>query len=145
MTSKELYDHDFYEWTKCNAALLRAGRLDQVDLEHVAEEIEDMGKSERRDLSNRLRVLLTHLLKWSVQSGRRSSSWESTIHVQRAETLKLLKQMPSLRVALAEELPEIYELAKRKATGETGLAGSYFPEECPFSLQQILDDDFLPG
>jgi hypothetical protein len=76
MAAPQLYDRDFFEWTQCNAALLRAGQFDQADIQHIAEELEDMGKSERRRLESRLEVLLQHLLKWQIQPNRRSTSWQ---------------------------------------------------------------------
>ena len=94
MVAKDLYDRDFFEWTQCNAALLRAGQLDQADIEHIAEEIEDMGKSQRRALESRLEVLLAHLLKWRFQPDYRGPSWEATIELQRHKLAKLLKEMP---------------------------------------------------
>jgi hypothetical protein len=80
-TAKDLYEQDFFEWTVQNAQLLRAGRLEEADLEHIAEEIEDMGRSERRELESRLSVLLSHLLKWRFQPSRRGRSWQATIRV----------------------------------------------------------------
>ena len=89
MGSAELYDRDFYEWTRRNAELLRTGRASEADLEHIAEEIEDIGKRERRELLSRLSILIAHLMKWKVQPDRRSRSWELTINVQRKDLAKL--------------------------------------------------------
>lgn len=97
VVTKDLYERDFFEWTQSNAALLRARRFDQADIEHIAEEFEDMGKSQRHELSNRLRVLLAHLLKRQFQPERRGRSWRAAIRVRRDELLRLLRQMPSLR------------------------------------------------
>jgi hypothetical protein len=102
MSAAELYDLDFYEWTVRNATLLRAGRVSEADLEHIAEEIEDMGKRERRELLSRLGALFAHMLKWQVQPERRSRSWTSTINLQRRELKKLLDEMPSLRRFLTQ-------------------------------------------
>jgi hypothetical protein len=102
MSPADLYDRDFYEWTVRNAELLRSGRATEADLEHIAEEIEDMGKREQRELYSRLKVLIAHLLKWQVQPDRRGSSWESTILVQRRDLKRLLAQNPSLKPHLAE-------------------------------------------
>ncbi len=95
MVAKDLYDRDFFEWTQCNAALLRAARFDQADIEHIAEEIEDMGKSLRREVESRLEVLLQHLLKWKLQPGSRRKSWRLTANTQRREIGKLVRKMPS--------------------------------------------------
>ncbi len=144
MVAKDLYDRDFFEWTQCNAALLRAARFDQADIEHIAEEVEDMGKSERHELENRLRVLLAHLLKWQLQPERRGRSWRATIRVQRGELLRLLRHLPSLRRYLGDTLPETYRLAIDQAISETDLPDETFPETCPFPLEQILDEKFFP-
>ena len=139
-----LYDQDFFEWTVRNAELLRAGRLGEADLEHIAEEIEDRGKSERRELESRLRVLLSHLLKWKFQASGRGRSWRATIRVQRHDVSRLLRQMPSLRPYLRDQLAEVYPVAVEGAIAETDLPNEVFPPACPFSFDQILDADFFP-
>ena len=144
MMAHQLYERDFFEWTQCNAALLRAGRFDQADIEHIAEEIEDMGRSQRHELGSRLRVLLAHLLKWRYQPALRTRSWTGTIRVQRDELLRLLRQMPSLRPYLREILPEIYRPAVEQAISETELPEETFPPACPFSVDEILEEDFPP-
>src|SRR5437016_2913643 len=144
MNATELYERDFFEWTQCNASLLRAGRFDQADIEHIAEEIEDMGKSERRALESHLIVLLIHLLKWQIQSEHQSVSWRGTIKIQRKDIVKLLGEMPSLMRWLKDNLAEAYEDAVLKASAETGLPQRHFPSSCPFTLEQILDQEFFP-
>ena len=144
MTAKNLYDRDFFEWAQCNAALLRTGRVEEADIEHIAEEIEDMGTSQRHELENRLRVLLAHLLKWRFQPELRGRSWRPTLRVQRGELLRLLRRMPSLGNYLGETLPETYDLAVEQAISETELPDDIFPEACPFTIQQILDEEFFP-
>jgi hypothetical protein len=144
MSAKDLYEQDFFEWTRCNAALLRAGRFDQADIAHIAEEIEDMGRSESRELESRLSLLLMHLLKWQIQPERRGRSWRATIDVQRKELLRLLRRMPSLKPQLSVELSEIYELAVKRAIAETDLPDEDFPAECPYAIDQILAEDFYP-
>ncbi len=144
VTARELYDRDFFEWTQCNAALLRAGRFDRADIEHIAEELEDMGKRDQRELESRLQVLLAHLLKWKYQPAKRSSSWEGTIDTQRDEIERLLRQAPSLKHSLPNVLEEIHKKAVRNAAKETQIAPSVFPEACPFTIEQILDEEFLP-
>jgi len=139
-----LYDEDFAAWTAATARLLRARRLTELDLEHLAEEVEDMGKSQTRERNSRLRALLVHLLKWQGQPQKRSRGWRSTIDAQRVELRDLLRQSPSLRHRLPESLPEVYRDAVRAAGIETGLAAGTFPRECPFRVEQILDNDFLP-
>ena len=109
MNPADLYETDFYEWTVPNAELLRSGRAGEADLEHIAEELEDLGRRGRRELLQRVSVLIEHLLKWKIQSARRSRSWELTIRVQRKDPMKLLDQNPSLQPYLHESLPEAYE------------------------------------
>src|SRR6266700_1331386 len=113
MMAPQLYDRDFFEWTQCNAALLRAGRFDQADIEHIAEEIHDIGLREQRELESRLEVLLQHLLKWQTQPQTqpqpRTRSWRLTIKLQRSKIAKLLRKMPSLKPKLAAGLSEAYE------------------------------------
>lgn len=139
-----LYDEDFFEWTQRSAELLRAGRWEQADLEHVAEEIEDMGKRDLKELNSRVRVLLIHLLKWQLQPQKRSRSWNDTIASQRIEIEDVLEQSPSLKVKLQAKLSDNYAKAVRLAMIETELPPTHFPAECPFTVEQILDPEFLP-
>ena len=142
--AQDLYNQDFFEWTTHNAELLRAGRFSEADITHIAEEIEDMGKSQRKELGSRLRVLMIHLLKWKFQPEHRSPSWEQTIDLQRAEIEDLLEYMPSLRGTLPDTLARIYPRAVRWAAKESQLSASGFPVTCPFTPEQVLDDAFLP-
>jgi len=134
----DLYDQDFFQWTIHNAVLLRSGRLSEADLANIAEEIEAIGKNERRELESRLAVILVHL------SSRRSNSWRSTIANQRAELRRLFRQSPSLQTHLLEAITEAYPDAIELAAIETGMPKSSFPDQCPFTHEQILDSDFLP-
>jgi hypothetical protein len=145
MTARDIYDRDFLEWTRCNAALLRAGRLEEVDAEHLAEEIEDLGKSQQRELTSGMRVLLTHLLTCRAQPcSRASQGWKATIRIQRSEIAGLMAQMPSLRNQFTADIRTIYPIDVAKAAAGIRVAESSFPEACPFSLDQILDDCFFP-
>lgn len=144
MSRTDLYEKDFYEWTKQNAALLRSGGISEVDVEHVAEEIEDMGKRERRALLSRAAVLIGHLLKWRAQPERRSRSWETTIRIQRREMTKLLEGMPSLRPVLAESFEEAYGDGLLLAVADTSLPEEMFPPTPDFDIEQLLDETFLP-
>ena len=144
MSPTELYETDFYEWTVRNAELLRCGRVNEADLKHIAEEIEDLGKRERRELLSRLKTLIAHLLKWKVQPDRRSLSWELTIRVQREDLARLLSENPSLRPYLASNLAEVYEDAMVDAMTESHHPESDFPSSSPFPLEAILDPGFLP-
>lgn len=138
------YSKDFYAWALHNAELIRRGKLSEVDLENIAEEIESMGKSERRELINRLAILIAHLLKWHFQPERRGNSWKYTIKTQRFEVTELLNDSPSLKYELDKQLEHAYEKALLLAVNETGLSQDTFPDSCPFSLEQSLDSTFFP-
>src|SRR5438477_5730479 len=138
------YDEDFFGWTEEQARLLRAGEFSQLDAARIAEEVEDMGRSIRHELRNRLAVLIMHLLKWQYQPGYRSPSWSGTISEQREQIADLLEESPSLRQLPTQESSKIYKLAVRKALRETGLPEKSFPEACPFTPEQVLAEDFLP-
>jgi Domain of unknown function DUF29 len=139
------YEEDFVLWTRHQAELMRAGRTDLVDWENVAEEIESAGISDRRQLGNRLEVLIMHLLKWQFQPTHRSRSWQSTIRTQRGRIERLLKDSPSLRREVGELSQEEYDSARHSASAETGFALRAFPKSLPYTPTQILDDDFFPG
>jgi len=145
VAAKELYERDFFEWAIQNAELLRAGRLDEADLEHIAEEIEGLGISQKKELYSRLRVLLMHLLKWKFQpEAGAGSSWRATIRTQRAELEPLFDFAPSLQRTVEENIQKAYPKAVSDAADETGLAESGFPEACPFTRNQVLDPKFFP-
>jgi hypothetical protein len=135
---------DFYAWTQQTAAALRVGDYAQVDMLAIAEELENMGASERRALINRLAILLMHLLKWQFQPGIRSRSWELTLIEQRREIQDLLEDNPSLQPQLLEKLSKAYGKAILKAEKETQLPAKTFPTECPYSIDDILREDFYP-
>jgi hypothetical protein len=139
------YGEDFVLWTRSQAALIRAGRFDLVDRENLAEEIESLGVSDRRELCSRIEVLMMHLLKWQFQPMHRSRSWRSTIRSQRGRIERVLKQSPSLRREMAEISREEYALAREAASSETGFALDTFPNSLPYSPEQILDETFFPG
>jgi hypothetical protein len=138
------YQADYALWCAEQGALLRAGKLDRLDRENLAEEIESLGRSERKEVRKRLRVLLAHLLKWQFQPAKRKGGWKSTILLQRRELQRTLAENPSLRSHPAEVLQESYDIARLKAVDETGLPEGSFPAACPFSIEQILAPDFLP-
>jgi hypothetical protein len=139
------YDTDFHQWIEDQAALLRAGNLAQLDVANLVEELESMSARERRELINRLAVLLAHLLKWEYQPERRSTSWRLTINEQRRQLALLLEDSPSLRQRLPELLVRGYRNASRAAMDETGFLKSPFPEHCAYSITEILDEDYWPG
>jgi hypothetical protein len=138
------YDQDFYAWTVEQTRLLRAGELSAIDAANISEEIESMGRSDRRELQSRLIVLLAHLLKWQKQPDVRSKSWSSTIRTQRRQIETLLRDSPSLRPFVANVLGRAYNETREDAAEETGLPETEFPAECPFTLDDILARSFLP-
>jgi len=140
-----LYRKDYYGWLQENAQMIREKRFSEIDAENIAEELESMGKSEKRELSSRLTILLLHLLKWQKQSVKRSMSWRNTIAVQRIDIRELLEDSPSLRNEVSDKIETAYEKAKLAAEVETGIEKQNFPVACPFSFEQILDENFLPN
>lgn len=139
-----LYGKDWYTWSMENARLLRAGKFDQVDLNQIAEELEDMGKSEKRAIESHLRNLLLHLLKWQCQPGLQGASWRHSIENARMDLADLFDENPALRARFSEFIPKEYRHAKRDAMYETGLPDVNFPATCPYSLEQLLDEAFWP-
>ncbi|QAX80328.1 DUF29 domain-containing protein [Yersinia hibernica] len=138
------YDSDFYGWTQEQADLLRSGSLSELDTQNLLEEIESMGRSERRELESRLEVLLAHLLKWKYQEGRRSRSWMLTIIGQRQKVSRCLKESPSLKHKLNESLEGAYSDAIIAAERETQISRNVFPDTCPWTFEQIMDSEFYP-
>ena len=138
----DLYDQDFYAWASEQAGLLREGRLSGADIAHIAEEIETLGRTEKRELRSRLGVLFLHLLRWRYQPGRRGRPWELSIANARDELAELLADSPSLRAALPEAVASAYRRARLHAEQQTGLpAGT--PVECPWTFDQAMAD--VPG
>lgn len=144
MGKSSLYDNDFYAWANEQAALLRSGKLSDADIEHIAEEIESMGKTEKRELFSRLKVLLMHLLKWQFQPVGRSVSWQLTIKEQRREVARHLADNPSLKARLSETMADAYGDAIIAAARETSMPEEVFPTSCPWSFEQIIDVAFWP-
>lgn len=142
--SQTLYDRDIVIWAHQQAQALRAGRFDQLDLAHLAEEIEDVGKSEQRELIHRMALLIGHLLKWGYQPARRGASWESTIRTQREAIARRLKRTPSLKHTLEDPdwFADAWSDGRDLAVRETGLP--HLPHHCPWRLEQILTSDWLP-
>ncbi len=139
------YDTDFHAWAHEQAALLRAGRLSDADIANIADEIESMGRSEKRELVNRLSVLLLHLLIWQAQPTGRGTSWRLTIEEQRDRLEDHMADNPSLRATLDTSISAAHRLAVLGAARETGLPRESFPPACAWSYDQILSADFWPG
>jgi hypothetical protein len=141
------YEHDFYAWSFAQASALRERRPEQLDWENLAEEIETLGRGDRHQVRSRLKVILIHLLKWRLQTEFRSISWRSTINTQRDDLDSVLEDSPSLRRLVPALLVEAYPRARRAAANEMGLipsAARMLPQISPFTVEQVLDDDFFP-
>jgi len=138
------YQTDYYGWTVEQAELLKTGHWQEIDIKNLIEEVESMGRSEKRSLESRMIVLITHLLKWQYQPVRRGKSWELTIKGQRVNCLDVLEDNPSLKSKLDELFIKAYYRAKLEAAKETGLDEDYFPEECPYTLSQLFDSKYYP-
>ena len=140
----QTYDGDYYGWTQQQAAHLRRGRMDRVDLENLAEEIEPLGKSQESELSSRYKVLCLHLLKQIVQPQRDDRSWEATIAEQRASIAVNLRKNPGLKSKKADLFADGYEIARKTAKAETGLPLASFPAMPPFTVDEAEDEIFVP-
>ena len=138
------YDTDFYAWALDQAARIRALAVPGLDVENVAEEIESLGRSQKSELSNRCRVLLIHLLKWVYQPDRRGVSWNATISEQRDQIQTLLSGSPSLRPIVSPTVADAYRRAIKQAAIETSIPAATFPASCPWTPEQIIDEDWMP-
>ena len=143
-SDKPGYEEDLCAWALENATLLRAGRLSEIDAQHIAEEMEDMGKSERRALRSHLHTLLLHLLKWHLQPTHRGVSWKLSIRNAHHRIGIILKDSPSLRQQIQGLIMEEYPTARLDAIDETGLPEASFPDTCPYAVDQVIDQAFLP-
>jgi hypothetical protein len=144
MVNRQLYDQDFFAWANEQAGLLREGRLSEADIDHISEEIEGIGKSEKHELVRRLTVLLLHLLTWQHQPVFRCTSWGLTLEEQRSRLEDHLADNPSLKSGYGEMLAAAYRNAVLGAARETGKDRSVFPVVCPWSFEQIVDPNFYP-
>ncbi|MFN6516634.1 MAG: DUF29 domain-containing protein [Nostoc sp. CreGUA01] len=146
MTSgADLYERDFYLWIQTTTELLKQKNFTQLDLENLIEEIETMGRSEKKALRSNLEVVLMHLLKYQYQAEKRSGSWRATIREHRKRLKEALLESPSLKPYFDEVFGECYDHARLLAADETELPIATFPEQCPLTPEQVLDPDFLPG
>lgn len=144
MNKQPQYEEDFYAWALHNAQLIRAGEFQALDNNNIAEELESIGRRDKRELNSRFVILLSYLLKWKYQVDKRGRSWQNTIIEQRVQVKKLLCESPSLKYNLEAKLNEVYEEATIFAEKETGLGPYEFPKRCPFTLDECLDRDFFP-
>jgi hypothetical protein len=142
---KTLYETDFNLWLEETANLLKQGKLDRLDVENLIEEIEAMGRSEKKSLRSNLEQLLMHLLKWKYQPSKRTGSWERSIIEHRNRILEDLQDSPSFNPYLDGVFDKCYQNARKYAKAETGLPSNAFPESCPFTKADILNADYLPS
>ena len=141
-TNSAFYDTDFFAWSREQADLLRSGKLSNADIEHIAEEIESMGRTEKRELVSRLAVLLTHLLKWRFQPERRGASREASIRVQRNRLSDHLDDNPSLRPLLPQALANAYRDARLEAAAKPGWRWRRFPRIARGQLRRLWTGSF---
>lgn len=141
-----LYDRDFYNWTQITADQLRQWKFDLVDWDNLIEEIEALGRSEKRAIRSQLVILLLHLLKWQYQPEYQCHSWRASISNARIELMDLLEENSSLKGEFfVESIPQAYERAREKASEETTIFLENFPSQCPYLIQQLLDKNWLPS
>ncbi|MBE9170158.1 DUF29 domain-containing protein [Pleurocapsales cyanobacterium LEGE 06147] len=143
-SSSSLYEEDYYRWIETTVNQLREGRLAEVDLANLSEELEDMGKSQKHAIKSNLRVVLMHLLKYKYQPDKRANSWKYTITEHRIRLEDDFSDSPSLKRYFSEVFDESYQKARKLAATETGLPLETFPPESPFTQQQALNSDYLP-
>jgi Domain of unknown function DUF29 len=150
-----LYDTDFIAWVESTTQLLKQGKFSKLDIKNLIDEVEDLGKRDKREIQSNLVVLLTHLLKWQYQQERRSypesgndkydNSWARTIAEHRDRIQRSLKDSPSLLKTFESSLDDCYKKSRKNAARETGLSINIFPEICGYGNEEILDDDFWPN
>lgn len=140
----DLYESDFYRWTELMAERLRQRDAAGIDWDNIAEEIESLGRSDKRSLKNRLRVIILHLLKWKHQPEHRSGSWKASIVEQRRQVISIIEDSPSLLRYLSTFVDTAYSEAAVDAVEEMRLFQNPFPDRCPFTPDQILSRDFWP-
>lgn len=139
-----LYEQDYYLWLQKTSNLLRDGRLSELDIPNLIEEIEDMGRSERKALRSNLIVILMHLLKYKYQPEKRSNSWLLTIFEHRRRLRDDFADSPSLKRYFNKVFEQCYQDARISAAIETGLSTETFPEQSPFTPEEVLNMDYLP-
>jgi Domain of unknown function DUF29 len=138
-----LYEADFALWAEQTAQMLKDGRLSEVDLENLIEEVEDLSRRERDALYSNLKIVLLHLLKWKFQPHKQTNSWKASIREHRQRIKQQVKKSPSLKSYPGEILSECYADARELASDETGLPLTTFPTECPYAIADVLAPTFL--
>ena len=139
------HEEDFYGWAVSTAQLLREKKMNEVDFDNIIEEIEALGVSEKHQIINRLSLVISHLLKWQYQPNIRGHSWVYTIKEQRDQARFHLEDNPSLKSRLNEILSRAYTLGVSKAAKDTSFDKKDFPKDCPYTFDQVMDDNFYPN
>ena len=139
------HDEDFYAWTQANASLLKQRKFEEIDVDHLIEELEAMGNSNENQLISRLGVLIAHLLKWQLQPDFRCRSWSGTIREQRIRIKRLLRKNPSLKILMASSVKESFEDALAILEKETPIDLNLLPATCPYTLEELQDDEYYPA
>lgn len=139
-----LYEQDYHQWLETTIKQLHDRQLQADDIDNLIEELKTLGRTEKKVLRSHLRLIVMHLLKWRYQSDKRSKSWQITIRNNRFDVEESLQDSPSLKPNLAELLAQCYPRAVIEASDETGLPPVTFPSACPFTIEQILDQEFFP-
>lgn len=140
----DLYNNDYYSWIIQQSGLLKEKKFNELDLDNLIEEVESMGRSELRALTSKYVILLMHLLKWENQPTHRSKSWEISIRNSRCDVLDILDESPGLKSQYQTCFEKAYDRARREASKETGLDISFFPIDCPWNMDIIMENDWLP-
>jgi hypothetical protein len=146
-TNKALYEQDFYLWIQTTVKLLKERNLEQLDIDNLLEEIDSMGRSEKKELKTRLIVLIEHLLKlqfWILEKDDNARGWRTTVVEQRRQILYILADSPSLKSILNHIFIDCYTDARKDTIRKYQLSSEIFPEQAPFSLEQVLNEDFIP-
>lgn len=140
----DLYNHDYYLWLVHTAQLIKEGKFLEIDANNLIEEIEDMGRSEKRAVKSNLIILLLHLLKYKYQPAKRTNSWKASIREHRRRLRDDFKTSPSLKPYFQQIFAESYQDSREQAADETGLPIDTFPSHCPFTVSEVLDSNYLP-
>ncbi len=145
--NKALYEQDFYLWIQTTVKLLQERNLEQLDIDNLIEEIDSMGRSEKKELKTRLVVLIEHLLKlqfWMTEKDYNARGWRNTVVEQRRQILYTLADSPSLKLIFNDIFVDCYTDARKDTIRKYQLSSELFPEQPPFSLEQVLNADFIP-
>lgn len=145
--NKALYEQDFYLWIQITVKLLEEGKLEQLDIDNLIEEVDSMGRREKKELKTRLIVLIEHLLKlqfWTEEKDYNGRGWRNTVVEQRRQIIYTLADSPSLKSILNELFLDYYADARNDTLRKYQLSAELFPEQPPFSLEQVLNADFIP-